>query len=384
MKTKLSFLSVCLFGLLQINSQIYTTGTISLSATTGLAMSAKIDVGTEVTLTLTGPSDRWIALGFNASNMANGTDVVRVHTSGTLISFDNKLTGQSAPVIDPTQNWTISNDQVVSGIRTIVATRALNTGDANDYTFSATPTTLSLIWARASTASYSGAHAVSNGNVNRGFVTGIFTLVPPPTTLPPTGSANQSFCDNQLLSSLSASGTNILWYATATSSTPLPLTTSLVNGTTYYASQTINGIESVGRLAVTVSINFPVSTSFDVEITSPETYTWNGQVYSQGGSFTQSFSTVNGCDSTVTLNLLVFTVGVEELNSKYFLVPNPASCDQIIKINGLIGNFNYQLIDSKGIIVKSDKASDKLSLEGLNPGIYFFCIDEKHLRLVIQ
>jgi hypothetical protein len=32
----------------------------------------------------------------------------------------------------------------------------------------------------------------------------------------------------------------------------LPLTTVIVDGTTYYASQTINGIESIERLAVTV------------------------------------------------------------------------------------------------------------------------------------
>jgi hypothetical protein len=32
----------------------------------------------------------------------------------------------------------------------------------------------------------------------------------------------------------------------------LPLTTVIVDGTTYYASQTINGIESIERPAVTV------------------------------------------------------------------------------------------------------------------------------------
>lgn len=383
---KIIFLTalVCIISSIQIYSQVFTTGTISLSATNGIAMSAKIDVETVVTLTLIGPSDRWFALGFNANNMTNGTDVVRVHTSGTLASFDTYLTGFAAPVTDQIQNWTIINDQVVSGVRTLVATRALNTGDANDYIFSSTPTNFSLIWARASTASYSGAHPVSNGNANRGIATANFTLVPPTPPSAPTGLISQSFCDTQFLSSLSASGTNILWYSSASGGTSLSSTTTLVNGITYYASQTVNGIESADRLAVTVLINLSVSTSFDVEIISPETYTWNGQVYSQGGAFTQSFTTINGCDSIVTLNLLVFTVGVEELNSKCFLFPNPATCGQIIKINGLIGDFKYQLLDSQGIVVKQDKASDKLYLEGLSPGIYFFCADEKYLRLVLQ
>ena len=44
-------------------AQTYTTGTVSLSTTAGLAMSVKIDVGTNVTLTLGGPADRLFAVG---------------------------------------------------------------------------------------------------------------------------------------------------------------------------------------------------------------------------------------------------------------------------------------------------------------------------------
>ena len=134
-------------------AQTYTTGVISLTTTGGLAMSVKIDVGTQVTLTLTGPSGRWFALGFNANSMTNGTDVVGVHSAGTLNSFDAKLTGFSAPVSDTQQDWTITSDVTSAGVRTIIATRALNTLDPNDYAFSATPTTLGLIWARAGSAS---------------------------------------------------------------------------------------------------------------------------------------------------------------------------------------------------------------------------------------
>ena len=53
------------------------------------------------------------------------------------------------------------------------------------------------------------------------------------------------------LNSIVVSGTNILWYSSSSSPTPLVNTTPLINGTTYYASQTLNGCEGV-RLAVTV------------------------------------------------------------------------------------------------------------------------------------
>ena len=77
--------------------QTSSTGVVSLSSTAGLAMTAKIDVNTQVTLTLTGPAGRWFALGFDAGSMAPGTDVVGVHSSGTLTAFDCNLTGYVAP-----------------------------------------------------------------------------------------------------------------------------------------------------------------------------------------------------------------------------------------------------------------------------------------------
>ncbi|MFN7099071.1 MAG: T9SS type A sorting domain-containing protein [Flavobacterium sp.] len=69
------------------------------------------------------------------------------------------------------------------------------------------------------------------------------------------------FKAGQTLADLVVEGQNIKWYlnqnplagkTNKTNEVPLPLTTVIVDGTTYYASQTINGIESIERLAVTV------------------------------------------------------------------------------------------------------------------------------------
>ena len=59
----------------------------------------------------------------------------------------------------------------------------------------------------------------------------------------------------QTVANLVATGSNIKWYAAATGGTALATTTALVNGTTYYASQTVNGVESTARLAVTATVN---------------------------------------------------------------------------------------------------------------------------------
>jgi gliding motility-associated-like protein len=73
----------------------------------------------------------------------------------------------------------------------------------------------------------------------------------------PTGSSSQSFCSSSAptVSDLAATGTSIQWYGTSIGGTALLASTALVDGTTYYASQTIGDCESTDRLAVTVTVN---------------------------------------------------------------------------------------------------------------------------------
>jgi hypothetical protein len=77
------------------------------------------------------------------------------------------------------------------------------------------------------------------------------------TTSAPTGNSSQSLAPGSTLNSIIITGTNIQWYSSLTSSTPLTNTTLLVNGTTYYASQTLNGCEGP-RLAVTVQVQLGI------------------------------------------------------------------------------------------------------------------------------
>jgi hypothetical protein len=78
------------------------------------------------------------------------------------------------------------------------------------------------------------------------------------STPPPTGNTSQSFSYGATLGDVVVSGQNIQWYSGAnknSASMPLPLSTVLVSGTTYYASQKIGGYESTTRLPVTVQVS---------------------------------------------------------------------------------------------------------------------------------
>ncbi|CAC9975642.1 DUF7948 domain-containing protein [Flavobacterium panici] len=74
-------------------------------------------------------------------------------------------------------------------------------------------------------------------------------------TFPPTGNVNQPFCSGQnpTIADIQVMGTAIKWYDAVSNGSLLAETTNLVNGQTYYASQTENNCESQ-RLGVTVSI----------------------------------------------------------------------------------------------------------------------------------
>lgn len=63
-------------------------------------------------------------------------------------------------------------------------------------------------------------------------------------TAQPTGSSPQTFTAGQTVANLVASGTGLLWYSNAAGTASIPTTTPLVNGTTYYVTQTVSGCPS--------------------------------------------------------------------------------------------------------------------------------------------
>ena len=77
------------------------------------------------------------------------------------------------------------------------------------------------------------------------------TITVIPNTAPTA--AAQTFCTASTIASLTASGNDIQWYASANDGAALATTTALTTET-YYASQTVNGCEST-RTAVNITVN---------------------------------------------------------------------------------------------------------------------------------
>lgn len=130
-----------------------------------------------------------------------------------------------------------------------------------------------------------------------------------PATLYPT----QIFTGNdKTLNNIIISGTNIQWYDAATDGTQLPNTTSLTDGATYYATQIVNGYESVNRLAITVK-----RISENSQLVDPTTNPTLASLITtpSNGSSIKWFSTANGTAAlSLTTALTPGTYYVEQTN----------------------------------------------------------------------
>ena len=139
----------------------------------------------------------------------------------------------------------------------------------------------------------------------------------------PTGSAAQSFCAAaSTVANLNATGTAIRWYAASSGGTALAGSTALVNGTHYYASQTVSDCESTSRLDVVATVNAcntpPVITSNGGGATATTTIAEN----------TTLVTTVTATDIDLPAQTLTFSI--------------TGGADQaLFAINGTTGVLNF-------------------------------------------
>lgn len=133
---KITLLLVTLLSITGFAQQ-KTTGTIALN--NGVPITANFTLNndtSQVTLVLTGPSDRWFGLGIgivSGFGMSDG-DVVVFTTNTTPNLTDRNYIGTQQPPQDASQDWTTVSNTVNGSIRTLTLTRSLTTTDtANDF-----------------------------------------------------------------------------------------------------------------------------------------------------------------------------------------------------------------------------------------------------------
>ena len=144
----------------------------------------------------------------------------------------------------------------------------------------------------------------------------------------------------------------------------------------------VNGCDSI--VTLTVSVNPTFDTTINATINAGETYAEYGFNESESGTYVQNLQTEAGCDSTITLNLTVNSslYDVAELTEITFY-PNPTSgkvtfSKEIEKI---------EVIDNIGKVVMRFFDTNEINIETLPSGAYYLRItigDKTIMRKVIK
>jgi len=150
-----------------LNAQV-TSGVIPLSSN----YTAQIDIDdTNVVVTMIGPEDLWLGLGFGVNSMTVDGDVITFDSSGF---NDRRFIGVGAMPPTDTQDWTEVSNTTAGGVRTLVVTRTLAGSDATDYTFDPDEANLLLVWARGNGTLNFGNHGGANrDDTSTGFTLGL-------------------------------------------------------------------------------------------------------------------------------------------------------------------------------------------------------------------
>lgn len=236
-----------------INNSPTITSTIPTTICSGetFTISATASAGTLAWYNLpTGGIVQGTGTSFSLSNWTTTTTFYVQATDGSCPS--------ARIPVSVTVNQRPTNTSITPGTRcgigTVTLAAAFSSGTISWFTNSsggtaiATGGTFTTPIISASTTYY--VEAENNGCISssRTAITATVTSISPPT-----GNQNQTFCASETVGLLAVTGSNVVWYDAASGGNVVPNTTLLISGTTYFATQTIGGCESINRLAVTVT-----------------------------------------------------------------------------------------------------------------------------------
>ena len=403
-------------------------------------------------------SEVWVT-NAGTNNDAPGTAIIRIDFNGNILG--NISTGSDSPfdVIDNGSgeayisysgggskierrdyNGTVLGDIVGTGVVSFIQQIYIsssgsilagvfsnNTGSGNNsgvYNFDLSNGNILDYWAESGLR---GVMELNNGNILYSNSSGVFILDPSTGNSnnissgsaqyfgmldlvcaePPTGNETQEFCDGATIEDLEATGSDIQWYDEATGGNVLSDSDVLVDGESYYASQTVSGCESQDRLEIEVIIANPTITgdvnqiitvvdssdaTVDDLVVSPTNVTWYatendalsetnplpGSTVIENGESYYAVYTEDGCTSepfqvNVAVDVLANLEGIDSEELKCY--PNPTSGNFNISYNKPISE--YSIISLSGQTIERKRVDSKdfqIDLSSLSEGSYFLKI----------
>lgn len=145
--------------------------------------------------------------------------------------------------------------------------------------------------------------------------------------------------------------------------------------------QTENGCDSIVEL--TLSIAPVYNEVIEATINAGETYTENGFNESETGTYVQTLQSEFGCDSTITLNLLVNASLMDVEGVEVSFYPNPTKAN--LSFNMMIEKI--ELMDLSGRMLMNFENANNINIESLPIGTYYLLLhlkDKAIMRKIVK
>lgn len=177
----------------------------------------------------------------------------------------------------------------------------------------------------------------------------------------PTGTGSQLFCEDTSIGDVAVNGTAIVWYPTATSTSAINSNTPLVNGTSYFATQTVDGCESTNRFQTTVSI---------VKVPSPTGDSIQKFCFEENPNITNlkvSGTNVNWLDAA-TNGTVVNSTSLLQDNTTYYATSKDATtgCESLQRLAVAVDLFKCNITPFNLITINGNSLNDQLTFEDIS------------------
>ena len=149
--------------------------------------------------------------------------------------------------------------------------------------------------------------------------------------------ADQSICAGDNVTLSGSGGNNYQWNNNVVDGQAFTPTQSNAYVVTAQDSLGCTGTDTVVVTVLENSVSTLTETALD-------SYTLNGQTYTQSGTYTQTLTAANGCDSTITLNLTLNFTGIDDLgtNAKKLLKITDLNGKSIPRLKNTLMFFIYE------------------------------------------
>ena len=153
--------------------------------------------------------------------------------------------------------------------------------------------------------------------------------------------------------------------------------------------QTIDGCDSI--VTLTLIVNPTYNITIDASINEGETYEENGFSESEAGTYVHTLQSEFGCDSVITLNLTVNSSLNDVVANaiEVSLYPNPANAYTTLKVEGLKEQTPVYLFDIQGrklkeYIMNIGQETLRIDLGDLPKGVYTIMLGNTTKKLIVE